>query len=254
MKLHLTTSGSGPDLVLLHGWAMNSSIWDLILPQLETNFRVTCVDLPGHGKSDFNGEWTLDDVVDALANVLPKTCRVLGWSLGGMLALRLTSKYPKQVERLILLASSAKFTQSDDWLHAQPASVLQQFTKQLDDKPTVTIKRFLSLQTQGLEQVAELNRLLRGVISNENFPQIAGLKSGLAILETANLRADLSELACPVLQILGENDQLIPVAVAEDSMQLNASLQQCIIKEAAHTPFLSHPGKTLCAIKEFSLI
>lgn len=254
MKLHMTKSGAGPDLVLLHGWAMNSSVWDLILPKLEANFRVTCVDLPGHGQSDFNDGWSLDGVVDALANVFPKECGVLGWSLGGMLALRLASKYPKQVARLILLASSAKFTQSADWLHAQPASVLQQFAKQLGNNPTITIKRFLSLQTQGLEQAGELNRMLRGVVSSENFPQVAGLKSGLDILETADLRADLSELACPVLQILGENDQLIPVAVAEDSMQLNVNLQQCIIKDAAHTPFLSHPEETLRAIKEFSLI
>jgi len=254
MKLHLTANGSGPDLVLLHGWAMNSSVWASILPGLEANFRVTCVDLPGHGRSDFNAHWSLDDVVDALASALPKKCRVLGWSLGGMLGLRLALKYPRQVERLILLASSAKFTQSADWLHGQPVSVLQQFSKQLVDNPAATIKRFLSLQTQGLEQAGELNRRLRGLISTEHFPQIAGLESGLAVLETADLRDDLREVACPVLQILGENDQLIPIAVAKDAMQLNANLQQCIIKKAGHTPFLSHPEETLSAINKFSLI
>jgi pimeloyl-[acyl-carrier protein] methyl ester esterase len=46
MTLYTQTSGSGPDLVLVHGWGLNGGIWDTLAPLLEPGFRVTRVDLP----------------------------------------------------------------------------------------------------------------------------------------------------------------------------------------------------------------
>ena len=51
MSLHIDTQGQGPDLILLHGWAMHSGIFAPLLAKLTAHFRVHCVDLPGHGQS-----------------------------------------------------------------------------------------------------------------------------------------------------------------------------------------------------------
>ena len=60
MSLYTQTSGSGPALILIHGWSLHGGIWEQLVPLLEPHFRVTCVDLPGHGRSDWRGEETLD--------------------------------------------------------------------------------------------------------------------------------------------------------------------------------------------------
>jgi pimeloyl-[acyl-carrier protein] methyl ester esterase len=52
MTLCIETVGDGPDLVLLHGWGMDSGIWDGVRDQLSQMFRVHVVDLPGYGASD----------------------------------------------------------------------------------------------------------------------------------------------------------------------------------------------------------
>ncbi len=253
MTLFTKTAGSGPSLVLLHGWGMNSSVWNSVLPILQQTYQVTCVDLPGHGQSVCDAEWTMDAFVDELSKRVPTNSIVLGWSLGGMLALRLAYRYPSCVSKLILLAASAKFVRSKDWLSAQHKAILTLFADNLLENPKATIKRFLLLQTQGVKNQVELNRLLKTLMANDSLPQMAGLKGGLSILKTSDLRTDLSQLTCPVLQILGKKDQLIPVAVASSSVALNSAMETVIIDDATHVPFVSHPSQTLCAIDRFCL-
>ena len=78
MKLYTQTSGNGPDLVLIHGWGLHGGIWGRFVPLLEAHFCVTCVDLPGHGRSDWQGEETLDAMTDAVLAVAPAPAA--GWA------------------------------------------------------------------------------------------------------------------------------------------------------------------------------
>ncbi|MGB5339321.1 MAG: alpha/beta fold hydrolase, partial [Gammaproteobacteria bacterium] len=55
MNLYTHTSGAGPDLLLVHGWGLHSGIWDGLAPLLEPHYRVTRMDLPGHGRSAWQG-------------------------------------------------------------------------------------------------------------------------------------------------------------------------------------------------------
>lgn len=251
MKLHIKQSGQGPVLVLLHGWGMHSAVWGDFLRSLEKQFTVVCVDLPGHGQSDVEQLWTLDEVVQALVNQLPEKFMLLGWSLGGMIALRLASQYSERVSKLIMLASSAKFVRSQDWRCAQMKTVLELFSKHLIDDPKATIKRFLLLQTQGLKKAGSVNHRLRELLAEDKLPSMLGLKSGLDILAGADLRDDLPKLTCPTLLLLGEMDQLIPCSVIEASVALNPSLKSVIIDKAVHVPFLSHHDETFNEVRKF---
>jgi pimeloyl-[acyl-carrier protein] methyl ester esterase len=251
MDVSIKTTGVGPRLLLLHGWGMSSSIWSMLLSDVQKKYQVSTVDLPGHGQSIHQGGWSIDEFVDALADRMPLQSTVLGWSLGGMVALRLASRHPDRVSKLILLASSAKFVRSRDWLNAQPTAVLNIFAEKILENPRITLKRFLLLQTQGVENQIGLNRLIKEVIVDDSLPSEEGLVSGLNVLKLVDLRDDLKELVCPVLQILGDRDQLVPVEVGCDSKEINPGIQTTIIRGAAHVPFLSHPVETLQSIDEF---
>ena len=73
----------------------------------------------------------------------------------------------------------------------------------------------------------------------------------MAILKLVDLRDELKALVCPVLQILGDRDQLVPVGVGRDSKAINPEIQTTVIEGAAHVPFLSHPVATMQSIDKF---
>src|SRR5678815_530163 len=86
MSLHVESTGSGPPLVVLHGWAMHSGLWMPALPKLASRFRVHLVDLPGHGHSPPIAPTTLAGIARAVAErlgSLPGGPTVPGWSRGG---------------------------------------------------------------------------------------------------------------------------------------------------------------------------
>lgn len=70
-KIHLETFGVGKPIVLVHGWAMHTGIWREFAKQLAQNYRVTCIDLPGHGRSEKIDPFTLERISDELVNIIP---------------------------------------------------------------------------------------------------------------------------------------------------------------------------------------
>jgi pimeloyl-[acyl-carrier protein] methyl ester esterase len=251
IKLNIKVSGMGPNLVLIHGWAMNSTVWSNWLEELNQSYRVFCVELPGHGESEYAQHWTMDELLEALAKQLPVTANVLGWSLGGMVALAYADKYPNRTDRLVLLASSAKFTQSEGWADAIEEETLELFEEGLVDNAKSTIKRFLLLQTHGMNANKKVNSWLKDSI---NMPlDIRGLESGLQILKSADLREALQRVACPILLILGERDALIPVGVGAQSLKINPAIKLRVIEQASHVPFISHQDEVTKSLNDFVL-
>jgi pimeloyl-[acyl-carrier protein] methyl ester esterase len=253
MRLNIQESGKGPCLVLIHGWAMNNLVWGDWLSDLEKSYRVICVELPGHGDSDYSQRWTMTQLLEAMAAQLPSRCSVLGWSLGGMVALAYSGKYPQRVNRLILLASSAKFVQSNQWRCAQSEETLKAFSRGLLSRPLITIKRFIKLQTQGLASSKRLNDFLSSIVKVSDKGASEGLFSGLDVLCHGDFRELLKNLTCPMLMVLGEKDQLVPVEVAEQSLHINPNIDTLTIEGATHIPFLSHRSDVSQALDQFML-
>ena len=86
--------GQGQPLVLLHGFLENSSMWDELIPELENDFQLLMIDLPGHGASpEPSKSYTLENVAKAIGDLL--TIRgiskpsVIGHSMGGYVALEI---------------------------------------------------------------------------------------------------------------------------------------------------------------------
>jgi pimeloyl-[acyl-carrier protein] methyl ester esterase len=86
MSLRIVTTGSGPDVALLHGWGLGAGVWEATAALLAETCRVHVVSLAGyddHPADDLDFSAT----AATLADQLPAGCTLCGWSLGGMLAL-----------------------------------------------------------------------------------------------------------------------------------------------------------------------
>lgn len=253
MKLHCHTTGSGPDLVLLHGWGMNAAVWSPWLPRLARHHRVTAIDLPGHGASDYDStQDSLDDWVAACLEAAPRQADWVGWSLGGQLALGAGLAAPERIRRLVLVASSPRFVKTEDWPHAMEEGVLRQFAETLARNHQQTLERFLSLQVRGDEEARLTLRLLRQEIVQWPQPHPSALQQGLELLRTVDLRARIPGLQVPSLWLLGERDTLTPAAVGQELVALGIPQSEIkVLKGCAHVPFLSHPGTSLELVKAF---
>ena len=105
-KVYVDTLGEGPDLVLLHGWAMHSGIWGSVRSQLAKYFRLHLVDLPGHGVSPtpwIHGPDALKNMSEMIMDSLPEHSIICGWSLGGQIAMKLALDMPERINKLILV-------------------------------------------------------------------------------------------------------------------------------------------------------
>jgi len=253
MNLQAVTMGTGADLVLLHGWGMNNSVWSSILPGLAKHYRVTLIELPGHGGSTYSdGQGELEDWVAACLDIAPSRAHWIGWSLGGQIAQCAALTAPDRIKRLMLVCSSPRFIRADDWPHAMLENTLHQFADALQRNHQQTLARFLSLQVQGDDLARETLRLLRHEVAQHPAPDPQALEHGLALLLTVDLRKQLKRLRCPTFWLLGDKDALIPGSVEQDLLKLGIpdAVFKCL-KGCAHAPFISHPDESLKLVKQF---
>ena len=250
MNLYTETTGSGPDLFLVHGWGLNGAIWSGLRTALEADYRVTAVDLPGHGRSP-GGSFDLDSASAAVREAAPPQATWIAWSLGGLLALRAAQQAPEHIANLALVASSPRFVQATDWPHAVPAAVLAQFLDELQLDHHITLNRFLALQVRGSTEAGVTLRALRRQLFAHGEPDLVALAAGLAILRDADLRPGLNDMTLPLQFIMGERDTLIPPAAARACAVRAPAAQLDVIAGAGHAPFLSHPQEFLAALRPF---
>jgi pimeloyl-ACP methyl ester carboxylesterase len=107
-KLHYLTAGSGPPLILLHGYTQTSLMWKPVIPLFAKTFTVIAPDLPGIGDSDIpaNGLDMKNAAIriHALAKSLGvQKARVVGHDIGLMVAYAYAAQFPTEVEKLVLM-------------------------------------------------------------------------------------------------------------------------------------------------------
>jgi len=251
MPLYSQTRGAGPELVLIHGWGLHAGIWGRLLPLLEAHFCVTCVDLPGHGRSDWQGEETLDAITDAVLAVAPATAAWLGWSLGGLVATRAAVMAPGRVTALVTIASTPCFVRKPGWQSAMLPVLLDTFAAELAQDYVRTLNRFLALQVRGSDHFGEVLKTLRALLTTHGEPDAAGLRAGLQVLQTADLRDSLGRIDCPALLIMGERDTLVPVNAGRAASELFPDAQLSVVAGAGHAPFLAAPELVAGLVKSF---
>lgn len=232
-------------LVLLHGWGNDSRVWEAVMPRLQQHFDVQTLDLPGFGESQACSTW--QQALDGLARTLPGRAILAGWSLGGMLAARYAAIHPQRVERLITVATNARFATAESWDAAMDRDTFRAFRQQFADAPERARRQFIGLQARGDDSERQVMRWLR-----EHQPEPGGgWLAALDWLGEIDNRDSLARLPVRSLHLLGEGDQLVPAAAAPELRALVPGSQVRVLPGAGHAPQISRPGDLVEAMIDY---
>lgn len=269
--LYAEVGGSGPALVLLHGWGLNLRIWDRLAAALRARFRVIALDLPGHGRSDWQPERSsleaqAAQVAETIAGIAPRYS-LLGWSLGAQLALCLAARGRgasagdgsggTALERLVLIAATPRFSAGPDWPHGSPPERLDEQAAALRRNYRQMVGDFLELQVRGsaagAAALAELRAALFAHPQGAPGPSLAALARDLELLRDTDLRPLLARITLPTLVIAGQYDRVTLPAASRALAQALPSARYLEIRRAAHAPFLSHLPELVELLTDFLL-
>ena len=226
------TIGDGPSLVLLHGWAFNSDIFQSLIDKYKANYRITVIDLPGHGRSrDIDGN--IESWCNELTKIIPEQSILLGWSLGGLLSTYIASQI--EISKLILVAATPCLINNENWNYGISSEVFDQFAINLKNDSTKSLKRFVSLQSKDKSQLQELYKSIQ-----KYPPSYSALNNGLEIIINSDLRDIYKDIAVPKTTILGSLDTLVPVKIKE---WYEAVGSQTSIICSGHLPFIDKDFK-----------
>ena len=112
LSLNVHVRGIGFPILCLHGHPGSSSSLSVFTNHLSKRFQTIAPDLRGYGKSRYNEKFSMNDHLIDLEALVDRfhieKCLVLGWSLGGILAMELALKLPQRITGLILVATAAR--------------------------------------------------------------------------------------------------------------------------------------------------
>ena len=239
------SSGSGAPLILIHGWGSSAAIFDELMDRLPA-CNSLAPDLPGYGASTATTKVDLtvlcDDFIHWFDALGLEKVTLLGWSLGGMIAQELATRFPKRITRLILVATTPRFVATPDWPHGLSDSAVRVLARDFKRAPTPTLAKFWSLQFQGECPPPSPLRV-------DVDPATA--IGGLELLRRIDLRRHLAAITLPTLVLHGSADVIIPIAAGRF---LSAALPQAHFHELSgcgHAPFYRAAAPVSAVIRDF---
>jgi pimeloyl-[acyl-carrier protein] methyl ester esterase len=238
---------------------MHSGLWLPLLPRLIGRYRLHLVDLPGHGYSGalmtpppLSFVRVAEAAALAIAEASPAVpLTILGWSVGGQVALEWARLESERVRALVLMSTTPSFVRRPDWPHAMTATTLSQFGDELTVAYRQTLQRFVTLQVHGSERSRDALASSRSQLFARGEPTPRALSDWLELLTSSDLRGEIGTISQPAVVIAGDRDTITPVAAAR---WLASALPQASLVEipgAAHAPFLSHPDAVVEALAHF---
>lgn len=237
MNINLISHGQGLPVVFFHGWGFDHHVWLPLVEQLEGQYQLILVDLPGFGATPLM-DW--ESFKTKLLAQLPSSFALVGWSLGGLYAQRLALEAAQRVSSLMSIGSSPCFIADAEW-PAVSKAVFEHFYKNLSLDLKKTLNDFISLQLNKAKLTIPL-----GLI-----PSREGLEAGLHVLEQWDLRAELHKLSLATCFIFGRLDPIAPVKIMETMQKCYPNFDYVLFNRAAHIPFLSHMDLFISEFRRF---
>lgn len=236
--------GTGTPVFLIHGYPLDHTIWQNLLPYLPADVHLILPDLRGHGASQTPaGVYSVSDMADDIAGLMDflriRTAVLVGHSLGGYVALAFAGKYSQKVRALGLVASRTNA-----------------------DTPAQKVSRrdvIEEIKQKGIQPVAE-NMSKRLVADPAFSPQLeslilkmdpAGAIGALqAMAERDDTTSVLVKLNAPILVLAGNADVLIPVETSRAMAGLSKTINYVELDGVGHMPMLESPARTADAINQ----
>lgn len=227
-----------PSCLLLSGWSFDTAIFEWILPGLAQQFTVSTADVVS-----FPEDNTFTQLVDVLAQLITAPTWLIGWSLGGNIAIELASRYPDKVLGLCLLATTPLFIANQEWLVGISPESFDIFERGLSKNVERTLARFDAMQCTGDSIALSLAHAFTQYRTMQVALPSADLQRGLQLLRNMDQRKTINELTLPMLWCFGEVDPLINAYTAYEVKQLCPLAETYVFRQAAHSLFLSQPDK-----------
>lgn len=246
-RINYREQGTGPTVILIHGFPMNQQVWKEFAERLGDSLQVVTLDLPGFGKSQPLPEgFSLEDVAGTLRDwIRERGYRqpvIVGHSLGGYVILALVEQDPQIAAGICLfhstaLADSTEKKQSRDkvlefidkqGVHAFTSNFIGQLYADPQHRSIPKVKNMAVQSTR--ETVEGYTRAMR---------------------DRKDRRHVLSSFGGPILFIAGEKDGGIPVETVRAQAALNPRAEALILPEVAHMGMFESEGPCLKKILQF---
>jgi pimeloyl-ACP methyl ester carboxylesterase len=230
-RLCYRDDGSGPALVLVHGWLLDSTIWNAQVKAWAPRFRVLRLDRRGFGRSCGAPDLAADarDIVHLLDRLGIERAAILGMSQGARIALRLADTVPQRVACLVLDGTPAIAGLPGDWPSETPVEhyrnlLLTQGIGALRDE----------LATHPLMQLRARDAVARAMLDAmlERYDGADLLAAPHAPIDLAPGR--LAQLSLPVLLLNGALDTPVRLHVAEALSRLLPAAERRVLPSAGH--------------------
>ena len=256
--------GEGPVLLLLHGLGCDHSTWDPIIDILARRYTVIAPDLLGHGLSDKpRADYSVGGYANGMRDLL--TClgidkvTVVGHSFGGGVAMQFAYQFPERTERLVLVASGGLGPEVTPVIRAITTPGFHQAMHLLMlpgvRHATTRTMRVLARTgwqlTRDLDEVAEIYDSFKSPATRHAIRHVVrAVVDWQGQIVTMADRAYLTE-EMPMAVVWGRNDQVIPVAHANNAARLAPSARVEVIPNAGHFPHKDHPERFAKILHEF---
>lgn len=258
LHLHVSRSGSGPPLVLLHGFTGSTETWAPLRASLDTRFTTVAVDLPGHGRSESPADparHALTRFANDLGHVLDtlgiQTAAVLGYSMGGRAALHFALQHPGRMAALVLESTSPGI---DD--PAERAERVATDTALADGIERDGIAAFVDRweriplwDSQATLPDAKRARLRDQRLANRPAGLANGLR-GAGAGAQPSLTVRLAEQGAPALLVVGALDRKY-VALGQLMQGAMPRAQLAIVANAGHAVHLEQPAELTRLLAHF---
>jgi pimeloyl-ACP methyl ester carboxylesterase len=251
IKMAYEDVGSGPPIILLHGYPFNRSMWREQVLMLRERYRVITPDLRGHGETAASDSATMDEMAQDVAALLDeleiRRAIMGGLSMGGYVALAFYRRFGLQRVRALILAdtrSQADTPEARRNREEQAGKILKQGMSSIVDD---FLKKVLTPAT--LSEQPEITERVRKMIVNTKPQGAAAALRGMAV------RPDqtdfLPEIIAPTLIIVGSEDKLTPPVDAEMMHREIRGSRLELIEGASHLSNLERPIEFNRALKNF---
>jgi pimeloyl-ACP methyl ester carboxylesterase len=250
LQIAYERAGSGPPLVLLHGWVGDgATTWRRQLDGLSDEFTVVAWDAPGAGRSSDPPErFGLDGYADCLAGFLERlgleTACVAGLSFGGILALALQRRHSAMSSALILASAYA------GWAGSLPPELADQRLRQAlalaDGTPETFVGALLPTmfsKTMPPETVDDFRASMQAF-----HPR--GFRA-MARASAEDVRDVLPRVDVPTLLVYGDRDVRAPLAVAEALQAAISGSRLVVLPDAGHVSNIEAPNEFNDAVRSF---
>ena len=249
VNLHITDAGEGEPIVLIHGWPLSDEMYEYQYNDLvRKNFRVIGITLRGFGKSDkpygaYNYDVHALDIKRVLDKLDIKGAMLVGFSMGGSIAVRFVAAYNEaQVSKLVLAGAAVPiWTQRDDFPYNLPTKAVDDLIKlNYKDRPKLLsdfAKIFSATETSLNEGIGNW---LNGINLSASSHATAEC---LVALRDTDLRSDLPKIAIPTLILHGKKDKICSFDLAELMKSGIANSKLVAFENSGHSLFLEETHK-----------